>query len=600
MMIFREKVVVLQPKKHNVMGQINIIEILVFALAIAIFIVMGLSRRYMKLRQKAQMNMMFTSITHEMLTPLTILSASVEHLREKEPKYKAQYALMEINIQRSVRLLQQVLETTKAQEGRLRLRVSNGDVMAYIRNTARMIIPLMAQKRLHFSIKCQPESMMGWIDTDKLDKIIFNLLSNSAKYTTGENGLIELNVRTNTHYDRVIIEVRDNGSGIPKSRQKHLFELFYDGEYRRFNTMGTGLGLALTRELVFLNNGNISFESEEDKGTTFTVVLPINKESFEDAQIDEGHEVDINKPLSAVLDVDADDPLFDKDFMLTDKIGRIESETPMKSAIFEDSGDDDAYKILVVEDNVELLMMMKHLLSRKYHVVTAQNGKEAVEEIEKTELDLIISDVMMPVMDGYELVKYVKKSSDYRHLPVILLTAKVQETDKMKALTVGADEYMSKPFKIKELQLRIDNLIENRQRISREFRQQTIEDVRSKSVTMPSQEKEFLDKAIACVHNHLDDSDYDRESFASDMGMSSSSLYNKLRAVTGMNATSFIRDIRMKEACRLVKATPGIRVSDLAYKVGYKDPKYFATTFKKEFGMQPSEYIESIANQQAS
>lgn len=582
------------------MGQINIIEILVFALAIAIFVVMRLSQRYMKLRQKAQMNMMFTSITHEMLTPLTILSASIEHLREKEPKYKAQYALMEINIQRSVRLLQQVLETTKSQDGRLRLLVSNGDVMAYIRNTARTIIPLMAQKHLHFSIKCQPESMMGWIDTDKLDKIIFNLLSNAAKYTTGENGLIELNVRTNSHYDKVIIEVKDNGSGIPKSRQKHLFELFYDGEYRRLNTMGTGLGLALTRELVFLNNGNISFESEEGKGTTFTIVLPINKESFEDSQIDEENKVDINKPLSAVLDVDADDPLFDKDFVLTDKIGKNEGEAPMKSAISEDLGDDDAYKILVVEDNVELLMMMKHLLSRKYHVATAQNGKEAVEQIQKSELDLIISDVMMPEMDGYELVKYVKKSSDYRHLPIILLTAKVQETDKMKALTVGADEYMSKPFKIKELQLRIDNLIENRQRISREFKKQTIEDVRSKSVSMPSLEKEFLDKAIACVHKHLDDSDYDRESFASDMGMSSSSLYNKLRAVTGMNATSFIRDIRMKEACRLVKSTPGIRVSDLAYKVGYKDPKYFATTFKKEFGMQPSEYIESIADRQTS
>lgn len=582
------------------MGQINIIEILVFALAIAILVVMRLNQRNTKLRQRAQMSMMFTSLTHELLTPLTILSASIENLRDKEPKYKAQYALMEINIQRSVRLLQQILETHKSQEGRLRLRVSNGDVMAYIRNTARTIIPLMAQKHLHFSIKCQPESMMGWIDTDKLDKIIFNLLSNSAKYTTGENGLIELNVRTSDHYDKVIVEVKDNGSGIPKSRQKHLFELFFDGEYRRFNTMGTGLGLSLTRELVFLNNGNISFESEVGKGTTFTVVLPINKESFDSSQIDEDNKVDINKPISAVLDVDADDPLFDKDFVLTDKIDKNESSTPMESANFEDSGDDDAYKILVVEDNVELLMMMKHLLSRKYHVVTAQNGKEAVAEIEKTELDLIISDVMMPVMDGYELVNYVKKSSDYRHLPIILLMAKVQETDKMKALTVGADEYMSKPFKIKELQLRIDNLIENRQRISREFRQQTIEDVRSKSVSMPSQEKEFLDKAIACVHNHLDDSDYDRESFASDMGMSSSSLYNKLRAVTGMNATSFIRDIRMKEACRLVKSTPGIRVSDLAYKVGYKDPKYFATTFKKEFGMQPSEYIENIANLQAS
>ena len=556
---------------------------------------MRLNQRNTKLRQKAQMNMMFTSLTHELLTPLTILSASIENLRDAEPKFKSQYALMEINIQRSVKLLQQILETTKAKDGRLRLLVSHGDVMAYIRNTARTIIPLMARKNLSFSIKCQPESMMGWIDTDKLDKIIFNLLSNSAKYTTGDDGRVELNVRTNDRYDRVIITVKDNGCGIPESRRKHLFELFFDGEYRRFNTMGTGIGLSLTRDLVYLNNGNLTYESEVGKGTTFTIVLPINKESFDASQIDEKNKVDINKPVSFVLDVDTDDPIFNMDFTLNDKKGNSTVE-PDKEKVT-DSADDDAYRILVVEDNVELLLMMKHLLSRKYKVVTARNGKEAVDEIQKTELDLIISDVMMPMMDGYELVKYVKNSSDYCHLPIILLTAKTQENDKEKGLSIGADLYMTKPFKVKELQLRIDNLIENRQRITREFKQQTIEDVRTKSASMPSPDKEFLDKAIACVNKHMDDSDYDRESFAYDMGMSSSSLYNKLRAVTGMKATSFIRDIRMKEACRLVKATPGIRVSDLAYSVGYKDPKYFATIFKKEFGMQPSEYIESIANQ---
>ena len=580
------------------MDLIDIIEILVIALVIAILIVMRLNQRNSKLRQKAQMNMMFTSITHELLTPLTILSASIEHLREVEPKHKLQYALMEINIQRSVRLLQQILETTKAQDGRLKLLVSHGDVMGYIRNTAHSIIPLMAKKHLKFSVKCQPESMMGWIDTDKLDKIIFNLLSNSAKYTTGDNGLVELNVRTNDRYDRIIIEVRDNGCGIPESRKKHLFELFYDGEYRRFHTMGTGLGLSLTRELVYLNNGTISYESEEGKGTVFYITLPINKESFDQSQIDEKNKVDINKPTSAVLDLGNEESILDKDFVLTDKISKNEASSPMKPKEISDLSDEDIYTILVVEDNVELLMLIKHLLSRKYRVETARNGGEAVEVIEKSEIDLIISDVMMPVMDGYELVKYVKNSVDYSHLPVILLTAKAQESDKMDALTVGADEYMTKPFKMKELQLRIDNLIANRQRISREFKQQSIEEVKVKNVTMPSPDNEFLDKAMACVHNHLDDADYDRESFASDMGMSASSLYNKLRAVTGMNATSFIRDIRMKEACRLVKSTPGIRVSDLAYSVGFKDPKYFSTIFKKEFGMQPSEYIESIANQQ--
>ena len=576
------------------MELIDIIEILVIALVIAILIVMRLNQRNSKLRQKAQMNMMFTSITHELLTPLTILSASIEHMRDVEPKHKLQYALMEINIQRSVRLLQQILETTKAQDGRLKLLVSHGDVMGYIRNTAQSIIPLMAKKHLKFSVKCQPESMMGWIDTDKLDKIIFNLLSNSAKYTTGENGLVELNVRTNDRYDRIFIEIRDNGCGIPESRKKHLFELFYDGEYRRFNTMGTGLGLSLTRELVYLNNGTISYESEEGKGTTFYITLPINKESFDFTQIDEKNKVDINKPMSAVLDLGEEDSLLDNDFVLTDKISKNVATDTMKPKEIADSSDEDAYTILVVEDNVELLMLMKQLLSRKYKVETARHGREAVELIEKTELDLIISDVMMPVMDGYELVKYVKNSVGYRHLPIIMLTAKTQETDKMDALTVGADEYMTKPFKMKELLLRIDNMIANRQRITREFKQQSIEEVKVKNVTMPSPDNEFLEKAMTCVHNHLDDSDYDRDSFASDMGMSASSLYNKLRAVTGMNATSFIRDIRMKEACRLAKSTPGIRVSDLAYSVGYKDPKYFSTIFKKEFGMQPSEYIESI------
>ena len=538
--------------------------------------------------------MMFTSLTHELLTPLTVLSASIENLRDAEPKYKSQYALMDINIQRSVRLLQQILETTKAKDGRLKLLVSHGDVMEYIRNTARTIIPLMAKKNLSFSIKCQPESMMGWIDTDKLDKIIFNLLSNAAKYTSGENGRVELTVRTNDRYDRVVISVKDNGCGIPESRRKHLFELFYDGEYRRFQTMGTGIGLSLTRDLVYLNNGEISYETEEGKGTIFTVMLPINKESFDVSQIDEKNKVDINRPTSYVLDVDADDPIFHKDFSLNEK--ESVSQQPVLQEP-EEASEDDAYRIIIVEDNVELLMMMRHLLSRKYNVVTARNGKEAIEVIQKTELDLIISDVMMPVMDGYELVKYVKNSSDYGHLPIILLTAKTQETDREEGLSIGADSYMTKPFKVKELQLRIDNLIENRQRITREFKQQTIEDVQTKTASMPSPDKEFLDKAIASVQKHIDDSDYDREAFASDMGMSSSSLYNKLRAVTGMNATSFIRDMRMKEACRLVKSTPGIRVSDLAYSVGFKDPKYFATIFKKEFGMQPSEYIESIANQ---
>ena len=171
--------------------------------------------RNQRLKNKAQLSMMFTSITHELLTPLTILSASVEHLREKEPKHKVEYDLMNLNIQRSVRLLQQILETSKSKNGQLKLLVSNGDVMEYIKETAKCMVPLMQRKGLQFNVSCKPESMMGWIDTDKIDKIIFNLLSNAAKYTNGTDGKISLTARTNDYFDKVIIEVTDNGCGIP-------------------------------------------------------------------------------------------------------------------------------------------------------------------------------------------------------------------------------------------------------------------------------------------------------------------------------------------------------------------------------------------------
>ena len=215
--------------------------ILLLAIVLIMILARTLYMRNQRLKEKAKMSMLFTNITHELLTPMTIISASVEHLKEVEPKHEMEYALMELNIQRSVRLLQQILETSKSNEGRLKLLVSNGDVMAYIKETARCIVPLMTQKKMQFNVTCSPESMMGWIDTDKIDKIIFNLLSNAVKYTNREDGRIDLTVKTNSYYDQIIIEVKDNGCGIPAKRQKHLFELFYDGDYRRFNAMGTGV-----------------------------------------------------------------------------------------------------------------------------------------------------------------------------------------------------------------------------------------------------------------------------------------------------------------------------------------------------------------------
>ena len=539
-----------------------------------------LYHRSVRLRNRAQLSSIFTNITHELLTPLTVISASVERLRDKEPQYDNDYDLMQLNIERMVRLLQQILETSKSQSGELKLLVAHGDVMQYIQRTALCIEPLMAKRGLHFTIDCHPESMMGWIDTDKLDKIIYNLLSNAAKYTD-IGGCVKLEARTNKTYDHVIITVSDNGIGIAKDKMKNLFRRYYDGEYRRLNAIGTGLGLALTRELVFLHGGNITCDSEEGKGTVFTVTLPINKEAFSKDQIDENHLVNVDVAPNAILDLAL----------------RMKIPAEMPEQITGDEAcDDNAYKLLVVEDNLDLLMLMNLLLSQKYQVKTAKNGEEAMEIIQNNEIDLVVSDVMMPVMDGYELTRHLKSDPNYKHLPVILLTAKTQEEDRTVGLLAGADSYLTKPFKVSDLELQIDNIIENRRRIQAEFQAQSAEETMEQAVARgPSPDELFMKRALDCVYAHLSDADYDREAFAADMGASASSLYNKLRAQTGMSVSAFIRSIRMKEAQRIIRQQPWIRVNELAYQVGYSDPKYFSTCFKKDFGMLPSEYIDGLS-----
>ena len=551
------------------MEHINLVILISASIIIPmIILIRWLYARSTRIRSQLQMNYIFNNITHELLTPLTIISASIEKLREEHPSSRHDLELMDLNIQRSVRLLQQILETSKLQAGELKILVSQGDVMQYIKETARSLEPLMIRKHLTFTINCKPESMMGWVDTDKMDKIIFNLLSNSAKYTP-EGGFVTLNVATNNRYDHIIIQVKDTGVGIPKDKMKRLFTRFYDGDYRRNRTFGTGLGLALTRDLIYLLGGRISCDSEEGRGTTFTLEIPINKESFTPSQIDERHQMQIHIPEKSIADL------------------------PQAENLTEDTvptADASASHVLIVEDNIELLRLMKRLLQPRYHVITANDGREALQLIQTNKVDIVVSDVMMPEMDGYELTDHIKHNEIYSHLPVILLTAKTTEDDQQKALLTGADGYITKPFKIRDLQLRIDNLIANRQRIHTEAPTQ----VEEPADDMNPEDREFLDRATQCVHRHISDSDYDREAFAADMGTSVSTLYNRLRDLTGKSIANFIRDIRIQEACKIAKNERNTRVSDIAYRVGFRDAKYFATAFKRITGKQPKEYFAEL------
>ena len=543
---------------------------------IAVFFLIGRNEYLRRIRfmERTQLNAIFTNITHELLTPLTVISASVDKLRDEKPENGHDYDLMQLNIQRMVRLLQQMLETSKSEAGQLKLLVTQGDVMRYIRETAECIEPLIIKRKMKFTITCQPESMMGWIDTDKLDKIIYNLLSNAAKYSA-ENGEVSIKAITNYTYDHIRIIVSDKGEGIPPDKMKHLFERFYIGDYREQRTIGTGVGLALTHDLVYLNQGTIDCQSEVGKGTTFTVTLPIYKEAFKPEQIDEQHKIDFNIPKNAIVDFKSVVP-------------DINANTD------DDTNDEDSYKVLIVEDNLELLMLMQQLLKSYYRVYIAPNGVEAMKIVQDKEIDLIVSDVMMPEMDGYELTRTIKGDANFNHLPIILLTAKKLAEDETEGLQAGADDFLTKPFRLKDLKLRIDNIIENRKRMQTEFSQESAEDTRQKMAKPLTPDEIFLNRVLDFVHQHLADEDYDRDALAADMGASASTLYNKLRAITGMNVSAFIRDVRMKEARRMAEENPNLRVSDLAYSVGFHDPRYFSTCFKKQFGIQPKEFLDSL------
>lgn len=508
----------------------------------------------------------FTNITHELLTPLTIISATVDELKTQAPSHNDLYTVMNSNIQRLIRLLQQILEFRKAETGNLKLRVSPGDLAAFVRTGTESFKPLVKKRKIHFLLLCDPESIVGYFDIDKLDKIMYNLLSNAAKYNK-EDGFIQVTLSYDEE-DRefVLLRVKDNGKGISREKQATLFKRFYEGDYRKFNTIGTGIGLSLTKDLVTLHGGTISVESEVDHGTEFIVRIPIERSYYDEEQIDD----EVISLRQTAIDYE-DTP--------EDVIAEVQ-ELATK-----------ANSILLVEDNEELLNLMTKLLGREYNVFTAENGKEGIIVLENEDVDLIVSDIMMPEMDGIEFCKYVKGHLEISHIPVILLTAKNKEEDRAEAYEIGADAFISKPFNLTVLHARIRNLLKYKARMAHDFKNQIVFEVKDLNYT--SLDEDFIQRAINCVNNHLEDPNFDQAQFADEMLTSKSTLYKKLKSLAGLNTSSFIRNVRLKAACRIMEEKGiNIRVSELAYAVGFNDPKYFSSCFKKEFGMLPSEYIE--------
>lgn len=504
----------------------------------------------------------FTNITHELLTPLTILSAAVDELRVVAPQNGEHYQVMTNNINRLIRLLQQILEFRKAETGNLKLRVSLGDLAGFVRNSVDSFRPLIKKKKMHFSLICNPENLQAWFDSDKMDKILYNLLSNAAKYN--EPGGVVLVELTCTDSGQAKLTVRDNGKGISPEGIRHMFKRFYEGDYRKFNTIGTGIGLSLTRDLVVLHKGTIEVNSEQGKGTTFTVVIPVTREVYTEEEVDDNLIIPVSKSVSEASFAEAEQAL------------------PFENP----------YTLLLIEDNEDLLNLMVRLLSTTYRIFTAVTATEGLAIVQHEDIDLIVSDVMMPGMDGLEFCRRMKGNIETSHIPLILLTAKSWEEDRVAAYDAGSDGFIAKPFNLSVLHAKINNLLKHKERISHDFKKQVVFETNELNYT--SLDETFLQQAIACVHRHLKDPGFDQQAFQEEMGTSKSTLYRKLKSLTGLNSSAFIRNIRLKAACRIMEEKQNLRISELAYAVGFNDPKYFSVCFKKEFGMQPSEYIEKF------
>ncbi len=532
-------------------------------------------KRHLNTKNRLQMAVVFTNITHELLTPLTVISATIEDLQSRAPQFKRHYTSIQNNIFRLTYLLRQILEVKKSQSGQLKLLVSKGDLASTVRKICENIRPMTLKNHTRMTLQIPEEDVPAWFDADKVDKILYNLISNAIKYNH-EDGEIRVSLEITNGLARLMVS--DNGIGMSKDKLRHLYTRFLDGDYRRMGTSGTGIGLSLTHDLVRLHHGRIDCRSIEGRGTTFTVFLPVRKQDYRE------QEIDVNEPSrwmgpKRIPDViSQSDSARDEDYT--------ESVPPV--SVPDEKSPEDGYKVLLVEDNTELLSIMKTVLGRQYQILTAKNGLQAWNIIQKEELDLVVSDVMMPVMDGIELTERVKGDKDFAQLPVILLTARTSEKDQNTGYRSGADEYLTKPFKMKDLQIRINNIIINRQRIREKFESKT--DFQPKEEHYSNPDTLFLERAITCVKNHLSDTSYNRDAFASDMMVGSSTLYNKLRTLTGQNIIGFITSIRLKEAYRMLTENPHIPIQELSIKVGFNTPQYFSKCFKKAFHILPKDF----------
>lgn len=493
----------------------------------------------------------FTNISHELLTPLTIISCVADDLEENKESSERQVEILRSNANRLKRLLQQILDFRKVESRKMEISASKSNLSSFVSGiVASNFQSLAHQKSISLSTRID-DGIWGYMDIDKFDKILFNLLSNAIKYTPEHK---KINVSLSAIYKEgcrfLVLNVEDEGIGIAEKDIKHIFTKFYNNKNHP-GCQSNGIGLSLTKELVTLHHGTIEVSSEPGKGSVFTVEIPIDREVYSEREIAE----------SSLLTVQEEE---------TDTF--IPDEKPC---------------ILFIDDNKDLRELIQHILSKKYQIFIAENALQGLELLKNTPVDIIICDIMMPQMNGLEFCQQIKGDIQTNHIPIIMLTAKNAVDDQIECYKAGAESYIAKPFEMKILQARIDNLLQSREQSRQSFRSKM--EINISNLNYQTSDEEFLNNAMQCVERHIQESEFDTVQMANELHISRSTLSRKCKVISGCTPLEFIRNIKLKYACALLKKKT-ISISEVAYATGFSSPKYFTKCFKEEFGMTPTEY----------
>ncbi|MGD2086176.1 MAG: response regulator [Candidatus Aminicenantes bacterium] len=524
----------------------------------------------------------FANISHEFRTPLTLITGPLEQMltspQEDEGEQKKKMRLMLRNSRRLLSLINQLLDLSKFDSGKMKLQASQQNIVPFLKGIVESFDSLAVQNELHLEFHTEAEDITLYFDGEKIEKAVCNLLINAIKFTPpGGKITVTLEIKKDIPAGFLEISVGDTGIGIPLAQLEHIFDRFYQAQgLKEHAHKGSGIGLALTKELVNLHHGEISVHSTEGKGSEFTIRLPLGDEHLRPEEIVR-HPGQPAKP---------EIPKEDTDLYMMEKEEEEFDQTIDEHLALEKN------IILVVEDSADVRSYIRNAIEPDFQMIEAKDGREGIKKAQETIPDLIISDIMMPVLDGYELCRALKNDVKTSHIPVILLTARAAEDDIIAGLETGADDYITKPFNTRILCARIKNLIELRRHWQQTWnREMTLQPT---GMTVSAVDKKFIKELKQLMEKNIPDTEFNVDQLCRKLYMSHATLYRKIHALTGETPTDFIRSYRLKRGAELLKGGMGT-VLEVALEVGFSSANYFTKCFKKKFHQLPTEYqaIES-------